>query len=101
MLQPPGLAALGADRALHRRGDLASPLLLHLTDAQERGANDGNDNGRDEREGSLPRSLASTPFVSAEGVEDADYGTADDETYEEAETRAYPDLALRISEMLC
>jgi hypothetical protein len=61
---------------------------LHLADAEERGADNGDDDGRDERKGSFVCRRTIGPLVGAEGVEDADDGAADSETDEEADARA-------------
>ena len=84
---------MGYDGALDGGGNLDSPLLLHLADAQEGGADDGDDDARYEGKGSFVHQLAAVPLVGTSGVEGADDCRPDDETYKEAETCSEPDLS--------
>lgn len=73
--------------------DLDPPLLLGLVDAQQGQTHDGDDHGCDQVEDTLPEILGAGPDVAAEAIEDADEGTADTQTDEDAQKRAEPHLA--------
>lgn len=77
-LQPSQLAAGLDDGALESGGELDAPLLLHLADAEQGGADDGDDDGGNEGEGAFVVLLRVLPAVDADGVEGADDGGAYD-----------------------
>ena len=96
LLAPAGervaLPLLGDGLLLERLGELDAPLLLHLGDAQQGGAEGRDDDRRDETEGAFPVVLGVGPGVAAQAVEGADDAAADDEAEEEAGGGADPDL---------
>lgn len=96
VLLAPALEARPLDGVLllERLGDLDAPLLLQLRDAQQRGAQDRDDDGGEEPEGALPVVLGRGPGVAAEAVEGADQAAADDEADDEADDGAEPDLGV-------
>lgn len=74
----PALARVGLDRRLEGLGEFVAPFVLHLADAQQGDAHDGDDEGGEEREGALVVVLVGGPGVAAVDVEDADDGAGDE-----------------------
>lgn len=66
-------------------GQLKPPLLLHLADAEESGADHADDDGGDERERALVGVLFGLPHVASRGVEGGYHSSANREADEEAE----------------
>lgn len=65
---------------------------MQLGDSKESGTEDPDDNGGDQSERTLPVVLGMGPGVSSLGVEDSNDASADDETDQETENCAQPDL---------
>lgn len=89
-------AALSATRSygfLKDLDQLRPPLGLHLADAEQRGADDGNDDCGHQVEGAFVVVLGFAPDVAAEAVEGAYDGAADGQAEQEAEGYAGPDLS--------
>lgn len=92
----PGPAAstgVGQGALLEGGGELDTPLVLHLADAQQGGADDGDDEGGEKGEGALVVELRVLPVVDADGVKGANDGGANNQADGEAKADAEPDLA--------
>lgn len=87
------LAAAGAEGVVDGLGELDAPLVLHLGDAEEGDAHDGDDDGSKEGKGALVVETVLGPGLAADGVEDGNDGGGDDEADEEANEATKPDLS--------
>lgn len=92
MLDAAAGACVRHDGTLDGGSNLETPFLLHLADTQQGGADNGDDDACHQGKGAFIEQLAAVPFVCAGSVECANYRTADDETNDEAETCAEPNL---------
>lgn len=66
---------------LESTGELYAPLGLHLGDAQEGSAHDGDDDGGDDCEHTLPDVFGRPPGVGPEAIKCPDHPGAYDQTY--------------------
>ena len=77
--------------------ELDSPLVLKLRHAQERSADDRDDDRSQESEDTFPDVLGTCEGVRVQAVESTDHAGADDETDENAQADAEPDLFTEFS----
>ena len=87
----------GVDLGLHGSGQLDAPLLLHLTDTEERDADDGDDARGDQAEGAFVVVLGSIPLVGTDRVEGTDESTTNDHAEQKTKTSTQPDLSVEVS----
>ena len=87
----------GVRLGLQGFGELETPLLLHLGDAQESSTHERDDNRGDDGENTLVDVLSWAPVVSAIAVEGADQTAAGDEAYQKPCERAVPYLGRSVA----
>ena len=83
---------LGAVFDFERFGELDTPLVLKFGHAEKGGTHDGDDEGCEDAERSLPNVLGACPLVFAQGVEGSDQAGTDDDAKDQTQDSAKPYL---------
>jgi hypothetical protein len=81
-------SARDLDGGFHCGSQLYPPFLLHLADAEESHADDGDYDRGNQRESAFIVKFRRVPFVCADGIEDANERTTNDEAEKQAKSSA-------------